>query len=107
MSEMVERVARAAFLEFSGDDPENDVWREIYDMDDGYNWEKRADGTSIGAKGFRACARAAIAAMRDPTEAMSEVGYSAANSCVRGDDASVPEEISGEIWRAMIDEAIR
>jgi hypothetical protein len=94
MSGMVERVARAAYLEYSGSDPESEyAW--WYGKDEGqpYDWRKEADRTSVEAEGFLRCARAAIAAMREPTEAMIEAGR------VRGlDDGGVEGR-----WRAMID----
>ena len=88
MSEMVERVAKAAYESlFMGSWPD-DI------------------GTSIDAEGFRKAARAAIEAMREPTEEMT-------NSAERLDDQG--SSIFGEpfvpcphdeAWRVMIDAAL-
>jgi hypothetical protein len=95
--EMVERVARAAYLEFSGEDPEGEfAW--WYGKEEGlpYDWRREADRTSLGAEGFLRCARAAIAAMRVPTEAMVRAG---------NDWNSAP--LSWAVWHAMIDAALK
>ena len=71
MSEMVERVAKALAREYDRD-PET-------------------DNVGLGTQLSTAMARAAIAAMREPTEAMLYAGWQ--------EDSS--------IWRAMIDAALK
>jgi hypothetical protein len=89
MSEIVERVARAIYLVPVGgrEDPYAQRWDELR--------EKHQDA-------FRAIARAAIEAMREPTEAMM-----AGVDCA-GEKA---EWLSGKAWKvgwqAMIDEALK
>ena len=75
---MVERVARAIFLEKTGD--------------------------------IREAARAAIAAMRKPTEAMQKAGFASDVVEVKGDwPADLPPIVTnvGAAWQAMIDEALK
>ena len=81
MSEMVERVAKAAYESlFSGE------WPNV--------------GTHVDADGFRHAARAAIAVMREPTEAMTAAGMEhTADPCW--------QENVGKAWQAMIDEALK
>lgn len=79
MSEMVERVA----LAISGsDDPANVL--EIH----------------------RVRARAAIEAMRKPTEAMKGAGFLAV-SVRHPDGCNMPRGTEAEAWSAMIDEALK
>ncbi len=101
MSEMVERMAEAAFLEFSGADPTAEyAW--WYGKDEGkpYDWRAEADRTSVGADGFLRCAKAALAAMREPTEKMlmaAQREFSEDNS----------EAAIRDAWRAAINEALK
>lgn len=56
-----------------------------------------------------ACARAAIAAMRDPTEAMEKAGERAVNSCLSGDvgeEGTLEADPWVPVWHAMIDAAL-
>ena len=88
MSEMVERVARA-------------IADAVYDAIKAALFETRENYVDQNWPKFATDARAAIAAMREPTEAMAARGY----------DMYDPEHDSGpgpdEFWRAMIDEALR
>jgi hypothetical protein len=81
-SEMVERVARALY-ELGATTP-GDLW---------------GCATPTWQESARREARAAIAAMGDPTEAMCAAGASASTS-VRPEGVPL-------IWRAMIDEALK
>lgn len=77
MSEsMVERVAQA-------------VHRAVYQLS--HSWEA---ATEAEREYYRDKARAAIAAMREPTDAMEWVGYERRMTV-------------GEFWTAMIDEALK
>ncbi len=78
MSDMVEKVARA-------------IEGPMVDMSPGLTPQGR----------LRLMAKAAIEAMREPTEAMVEVGRK--ERCEHGDMQCG----ASESWRAMIDEAIR
>lgn len=81
MSEMVERVARAIAEEINGGKFDDARW---------YNDDQRDV--------HRRRARAAIEAMREPTEAMLTAGDSA---MIRKDDAAA------DAWQAMVDEALK
>ena len=70
MSEMIERVAKAI---------------------------EDADANGFSKLPYWACARAAIEAMREPTEAMADAGTTETNS----------EEDAIECWNAMIAEALK
>lgn len=88
MSEMVDRVARAIYLSPLGghDDPSAPRWDELR--------ESHKDG-------FRDNARAAIEAMRLPTEAMVDAAdtkdIETCQYCASGQ----------EHWQAMIDQALK
>lgn len=73
MSEMIERVARALFIEY-GHEPEE--WCEAHRVH------------------YIAVARAAIAAMREPTEAMV-------------DASGMGSQLTSGMWSAMIDAALK
>jgi hypothetical protein len=79
MSEMIERVAKAMALKANGGD-----WDVHYTADQRDLWRLRA--------------RAAINAMREPTEAMAEFPTW---------DSNIGTGDTREIWREMIDEALR
>lgn len=87
MSGMIERVARAIAL--ASLDPET---REAVDPD---RWEV--------ADSYHDLARAAIEAMREPTENMLDFG-----ACYEDQDHDIFDEgdISRDVWRAMIDAAL-
>jgi molecular chaperone DnaK (HSP70) len=82
MSEMIERVARALAENERG----ADLWDEI---------SNDSDIDYIGKNEFRDLARAAIEAMREPTEGMVEAANLHESNGVYAD------------WQAMIDEALR
>lgn len=104
MSEIVERVARAAYIEFSGYDPNSEfAWWIGKDQGTPYDWRLEAERTSIGSKGFLACARAAIVAMREPTTAME----SAAEQFVTNDESARVSAGASEVWQIMLDEALK
>lgn len=84
MSEMTERVAQA--IKAAGD--------ECYGK--GMNV---SDACNI-------LARAAIAAMREPTETMVEVGFTEASDSVRG-DTGPDADIAQRVWRVMAHEALK
>jgi hypothetical protein len=106
---MTERVAAAAYAEFSDNDPTAEfAWWYGKDEGEPYDWRREADSTSVGTAGFLRCARAAIAAMREPTEAMRGAGklemiYAEAgpSHLALADDCAAP------VWRAMIDAALK
>ena len=60
-----------------------------------------AAGDEMGEKRRREVARAVIAAMREPTEAMINAGWEDGNNGYGEGEEMAP------IWRAMIDEALR
>lgn len=77
MSEMVERVAKAAYESlFDGN------WPDV--------------GTSIDADGFRTAARAAIAAMREPTTEIIKAHH------IVPDDSNFDQR-AADNWRHLID----
>src|SRR6266704_3504878 len=78
---MIERVAEALFATRQRNDPLFD-YQESLEKDEYRRW-----------------ARAAIAAMREPTEGMKQVGFG------RAGDPCWQEDV-GLIWRGMIDEAL-
>ncbi len=93
MNEMVDRVAEALSAELSAAverppyNPEGDKW-----------WD------SV----LRLAARAAIAAMREPTDAMDQQGGAVITAWFKRIDfyPAVPPEISDDVWPAMIDAAL-
>jgi hypothetical protein len=92
MGEMVERVIAAVMADLKDQlggkkmhDPNAPTWTD---------WS--ADGNSIDVE---RCVRAAIAAMREPTDAMEDAGFREIGEPVR-------EENAAAVWRAMIDEAL-
>jgi hypothetical protein len=91
MSEMVERVARAIHKTYHADTMDglsggsvDAAWDRLAEFDCQDEW--------------RAAARAVIAAMREPTEAMIE-GTNYPNTTWDSGDA--------DVWRAMIDAALK
>lgn len=83
---MVERVARAMFEVGHADAHGPDIYEEQAD------W-------------WRECARAAIAALREPTEAMIAAGWEGGDWCkptISYHDDDAPQQC----WRAMIDAAL-
>lgn len=91
MSEMVERVARALCSE-DGRDPEgDDCWNFGRDHSiKKKNWEAYVGG-----------ARAAILAMREPTDAVLKAG------AAHWDDDWCSETNALNMWNGMIDEALK
>lgn len=90
---MVERMARA-MLKSSGFD---DCWTEDVETPD--QTTVAIDGTAD----LLAVARAAILAMRDPTETMAQVG---AEYCLDAFD-NPRSDLAADAFRAMIDEALK
>lgn len=90
MSEMVERVARALVQQNRG----ADLWDEI---------AQESDTDYIGKKEFMDLARAAIAAMWEPTTVMRLTGaITMAQLCgTKGSDETL------QVWEAMIDAALK
>lgn len=84
MSEMVERIARAILAVDYPEDAGSDL-EEMW-------WERRGDA-------YLAYARAALEAMREPTEQMAQAGLSPTYIWV--------DETAEPIWRRMIDEALK
>ena len=85
-NEMIERVAKAIYDAHVSRQPRPedwDRWREL--IAGGHQGRHRVEDT-------RALARAAIEAMREPTEAMKDAGYEHGSR--------------GLVWRAMIDTAL-
>lgn len=89
MSEMVERVADAILLDLTDRSGFGNSWDSC---DDEIKNEIR-----------KAIGRAAIFAMREPTNAMIEAHI---ETCA-GDAAEAGPERTGQAWRAMIDEALK
>ena len=88
MNEMVERAAKAAHDKLFAD----------FDRSD---WP--TTNCSIDANGFRVAARAAIAAMREPTGRMATAGWAAAYDI----GGALPSDAGiRAIWQAMIDAAL-
>jgi hypothetical protein len=96
MSEMIERVARAAY-EVLMTDETIDAWVD----------KDPADMSSVvvdGSINLLSIARAAIAAMREPTKAMAEAG----GREVPGAGRDGPVGDYGRfVWRPMIDAALK
>lgn len=84
---MIERVARA-ICAAKGDDPDEPC----------EDWMTEFSGW----RGYQESARAAIEAMRDPTEAMIEAGAMVDNWCQSEGQAAQPD-----VYRKMIDEALK
>jgi hypothetical protein len=95
MSEMVERVARAMAVVDKGDD----MWDVVSDDGDGYGY--------VGKNEYRAMARAAIEAMREPTEAMIRRLSECDLTCGYGDVFFIADESAKDAWKATIDEALK
>ena len=96
---MIERVARALCVA-DGYSPDSTCDAGVDgDPDAIYTWA-----------GYRPMAMAAIAAMREPTAAMSEAGERAelpgGQFGENFRESSVMEDDAAEVWRAMIDEAL-
>jgi DNA-binding LacI/PurR family transcriptional regulator len=93
MPEMVERVARA-------------MWERTHDG----SWPEDADRTGHDNLDlYREDARAAIAAMREPTEAMGKAAATHCNERLRESSVIQSGRLSVpifDIWRAMIDAAL-
>lgn len=88
MSEVLERVAQIIFDACSGKRAQN-----------GDGWETMADNYERNA--YRATARAALEALREPTPAMIEAFWT-------GMDGHYPtSENIPKCWQAMLDEALR
>lgn len=81
MSEMVERVALALYRQVTGDTEDSATG----------SWPGCGDKIQSD---YRAMARAAIKTMREPTEAMLEVG-------------PVEPYMDRDVWAMMIDEALK
>lgn len=90
-SEMVERVARALLLQRQIE-MVSQQWNEALRREN--EWD---DLNPHVREGWLMMARAAIAAMREPTRAMIETGDIAAGQAA---------EHPAKIWRAMIDSAL-
>jgi hypothetical protein len=87
MSEsMIERVARAMAIKDKGDD----MWGVMSEDGDGYGY--------VGKNEYRAMARAAIEAMREPTEGMVEAARL---------ERDLTYTTTRCIFRDMIDEALK
>lgn len=83
MSEMVERVAKAIYVSEIGSDA---GWDDTRVVKARHLWLAKA--------------RAAIGAMREPTELMVKSGY-------REDSEGANDEDTADQWRRMIDEALK
>lgn len=104
---MIERVARAMYAadeEIALDSPSVEYWFS------GQNRE-----TKFTADGYRTLARAAFAALREPTRAMVDAGDAALADQIDSDRDSRTDEVSStirsgaqtEVFRAMIDAALK
>ena len=82
VNEMIERVARAMSVKDKG----GDYWDFMSEDGDGYGY--------VGKNEYRVMARAAIEAMRKPTEAMLDYR-----------DAGVKQSDALLVWQHQIDEA--
>jgi hypothetical protein len=101
-SEMVERVARALF---------KTEWHPATERHEGkasLDWEREWPNSR---EYWLESARAAVAAMRDPTQAMTEAASEAVEKYedeVRGGDLTPTQHCLPEtVWRTMIDEALK
>lgn len=85
---MVERVARA-------------IWEEWWTPPPKLSWDEAADGNKrVG----RLIARAAIAAMREPTDAMKEAGLKVIMAS--WDYGGMDQDTEIDAWQVMIDAAL-
>lgn len=89
MSEMIERVAKAAYSSLFID---GDKWPEVL--------------CSVSAEQFRKAARAAIEAMREPTQIMINAGESCDDEGSPNDGDFGRVANAEEHWQAMIDAAL-
>lgn len=87
MSEMIERVAKA-------------IWEKHRAMLLGEEWEELDRFTTERYRGY---ASAAIAAMREPTEAMEIAGHGTAIDV----DGTTHMVSAKACWQAMVDEALK
>jgi hypothetical protein len=97
MSEMVGRAARAAF----------EYFRSNFWVDYTPAWEEQ---TTADREPWIAAQRAAIAALREPTGEMKDVGaatYGVHNTHIGPLPNAVIDGQPSKAWRAMIDEALR
>lgn len=90
MSEMIERVARVIHENHAFDSiGEHTPWDEVNDV------------FSHAQDDYRKVARAAIEAMREPTQEMKDVG-------LRDPGSGGPDPgYETEVWQAMLDEALK
>ena len=114
---MVERVARA-ICEARGINPENPTGRRIEcDPDKADNLHTTGASNIASSRMVRAWeqfedhARAALEAMREPTEEMFEVGFGKGQECseYHGEDLSErrPFHAIRNVWQTMIDRALK
>lgn len=88
MIEMIERVAKA-----------------LYERDGNENDWAKADGDC--RRLYRKCARVAVKAMREPTDAMLSAGDSMMPQIAPGQDITTGHDALKDAWPAMIDAALR
>lgn len=81
-NELIERIAGTIWTAWRGPEEWGGAWAKVSDR-------SRSTGLAMG--------RAAILALREPTEAMIAAGYA----------AEVNGQATAGIWRAMIDAALR
>ena len=89
MTSMVERVARALYELLRKDFRDQAVWERTTEMD---------------REVFRPFARAAIVAMREPTDEMVDAGFHKADTNDRSERAY--RWVADDVWHAMIDAAL-
>jgi hypothetical protein len=94
MTEMVDRVARPIAAE---------IMELTTDQRRSFKFPDDANGDTCDRA--RSAARAAIEAMREPTEAMCDCGNEAAYQCERRSGLR-GERYGCDTWQAMIDEAM-
>ena len=101
MSEMVERVARAVFEAI----PHQDA--RVKDKVRYFTWESYCEEAPTFAEQIRGQARAAIAAMREPTNTMVAAALDANLDIYWGYYADERPGGPDGPWRAMIDAALK
>jgi predicted RecB family nuclease len=104
MSEMVERVARAIATELGANldtaFADKTEWINMRGTDAAGRWR---DINEPFKSDYLAAARAAIEAMREPTETMERHGQWAVETCTRDDPCETPAK---HIWSDMITAAL-
>lgn len=101
--DMVERVARAIFEQELRNHPEP---YEITPLLPPPIWDDPGRLSPFGKDCYLRCARAAIEAMREPTEGMLSAGDSMMPQIAKGQDITTGYDALKDAWPAMISAAL-